>query len=196
MIDMSSTQEVMELLKIFLAARSRGKDAVLILETRRKTISTKYRTAENAAGAPAATNTPALKKRRKNPARARRSKLRLEEFTRKKVEEKEPKTEKDLNRQAVGDTSCKSNKLVLELPSVKDKSVGTSLPSPMLKVDGDKWRKVKGSTSSSVVAEDDIAYTLDEIFQQEVLNLSLCNSVLPEVQTTSTVVANLVPGQK
>ena len=58
MIVMSSTQVppgVMELLKIFLAARSRGEDSVLILDTRRKTISTKYRTAENAVGAPAAT---------------------------------------------------------------------------------------------------------------------------------------------
>ena len=180
----------MDLLKIFLAASTRGEQAVLILESRNGTLSTKFRSLEEiVAGAPAPTAKPSVK-RRKNPARARRSQLRLEEFTRKTLEEKEkaaikPQTEKDLDRQAVEDTSCKSKKLVLELPSVKDKSVGTSLPSPMLKVDGDKWRKVKGSTSLSVVAEDDIAYTLDEIFQQEVLNLSLCNSVLPEVQTTS-----------
>ena len=92
MIDMSSTQEVppgvMEMLKIFLAARSRGEDAVLILETRRKTLSAKYRSAENAAGSSAAKNTPALKKRRKNQARVERSRLWIETFMKKKTDDK------------------------------------------------------------------------------------------------------------
>ena len=77
MIEMSSTQEVppgvMDLLKIFLAARSRGEDAVLVPDTRKKTLFTNYRSEENAVGEPAALNTPALKKRSKNSARVERS---------------------------------------------------------------------------------------------------------------------------
>ena len=74
---------VMDLLKIFLAASTRGEQAVLILESRKGTLSTKLRSLEEiVAGAPAPTAKPSVK-RRKNPARARRSQLRLKEFTRK-----------------------------------------------------------------------------------------------------------------
>ena len=55
MDDMSSDQEVpagvLDLLRIFLAARSRGEDAILILETRKRNISTKYRSSEGKRGA-------------------------------------------------------------------------------------------------------------------------------------------------
>ena len=130
MIDMSSTQEVppgvMEMLKIFLAARSRGEDAVLILETRRKTLSAKYRSAEKAAGAPAATNTPALKKRRKNPARVERSGLRLEKFMKKKADDK---------NQAVGSSP---SRLVIGLDKQEGELGGRAgPPSPIPQVDGE-----------------------------------------------------------
>ena len=46
--------QVTDLLKIFLAAKSCGRDAVLVLETRNGTLSTKYRSWEKEAGAPAA----------------------------------------------------------------------------------------------------------------------------------------------
>ena len=75
--------QVLVLLRIFLDASSRGEQAVLVLETRNSTLTTKYRTVENLTGAPVTTRT-----RRKNPARARRSQLRLEEFQKKKEEKK------------------------------------------------------------------------------------------------------------
>ena len=76
----------MDLLKIFLGARSRGENAVLILETRGKTIST--------------TNTPLSKKGRKNPARVERSQLRLEKFMKKKEDKNQ--AESSLGNQAAG----------------------------------------------------------------------------------------------
>ena len=200
MVDMS---RVMDLLKTFLAASTRGEEAVKILESRNETLSTKFRSLEEiVAGAPAPTAKPSVK-RRKNPARARRSQLRLEEFTRKKLEEKEkaatkPQNEKDLDRQAVGDTSCKSNKLVLELPSVKDKSVVTSLPSPILQVDGEQMKedKIKYQFISNY-AEEDIVYTLDEIFPAGSFELECLQQCAPRsADCIYTVVVNLLPGQK
>ena len=56
MDNISSDQEVptgvLNMLRIFLAARSRGEDAILILETKERNLSTKYRSTEHAAGAP------------------------------------------------------------------------------------------------------------------------------------------------
>ena len=78
---------VMDLLKLFLAASNRGEQAVIFLETRQRTLITKFRSVEKVAGTQAQLTTPSTKKRRNNPARARRSQLRLEEFTKKKLEE-------------------------------------------------------------------------------------------------------------
>ena len=76
----------MEVLKIFLAARSSGVQAELFLETKNGTLTTKYRSVEHLAGEPAKTSTFTVSKKRKNPAQARRSKLRQEKFFQKKME--------------------------------------------------------------------------------------------------------------
>ena len=127
MIDMMSAQDVppggMGLLRIFLAASSRGEEAVLILETRRKTISTKFRSFESPVGVPAAPANITLKKKKKNPARARRSKLRLEKIMEKKKEDK---------KQA---ESSNVSKLVIQLDKM-DRSVGADLTSPIPQLDG------------------------------------------------------------
>ena len=64
MVDLTSAQDVpprvMDLLRIFLAASSRGEEAVLTLETRKNAISTKYRSVESPAGVLAATNNTVL----------------------------------------------------------------------------------------------------------------------------------------
>ena len=105
MDDMSSDQEVpagvLDLLRIFLAARSRGEDAILILETRKRNISTKYRSSEHAAGAPAAVNNPVLKRKKRSPARVLRSRLRMEKFMKEKDDEK-LKAEASLESQVAG----------------------------------------------------------------------------------------------
>ena len=78
---------VLEVLKTFLDARSGEEKAVLVLETKSKGVTTKYRSVEDTVvGMPSPVPTSA--RRRKNPARARRSKLRLEAFTRKKLEDR------------------------------------------------------------------------------------------------------------
>jgi hypothetical protein len=87
MVDKSSEDvppRVMEMLRMFLAASCRGEQAVLVLETRNKTLTTKYRCVETMAGVPskAQTSTVPIKKK-VTPARARRSKLRLEKFQKK-----------------------------------------------------------------------------------------------------------------
>ena len=119
------------------------------------------------------------------------------------MEEKEkaatkPQNEKDLDRQAVGDTSCKSNMLILELPSVKDKSVGISLPNPILQVDVEQMEKgeMKNQFISNY-AEEDIVYTLDEIFPAGSFELECLQQCAPRsADCIYTVVVNLLPGQK
>ena len=64
---------VLEMLRIFLAASSRGEEASLVLETRKGKLTTKYRCVETVTGVPDPTSTNCTKKRM-NPARARRSK--------------------------------------------------------------------------------------------------------------------------
>ena len=66
---------VLDVLRTFLAASSRGEQAVLVLETRNCTLTTKYRNVETVAGAPAS---PTTNRKKVNPARARRSRLRLQ----------------------------------------------------------------------------------------------------------------------
>jgi hypothetical protein len=73
-VDLTIAQDVpprvMYLLRIFLAASSRGKEAVLTLEISKKAIPTKYRSVEPQQ--PPKHNFA----KKKNPARARRSRLR------------------------------------------------------------------------------------------------------------------------
>ena len=79
---------VLELLETFLSASSRGEHALLILETRKTSISMKYRSVETVTGPSATTSPSAALKKKMNPARARRSKARLELFLKKKDEER------------------------------------------------------------------------------------------------------------
>ena len=78
---------VMEMLEIFLAASSRGEHATLILESRMKKLTTKYRCVEKVAESPAPhdKSKSEKKKKRQNPSRQRRSKLRLETFLKRKA---------------------------------------------------------------------------------------------------------------
>ena len=116
MVEVNSLDDVptrvLEVLKIFLAASSRGEKACLVLETKCNMIITKYRSVDMGAGTPAAA-TNITTRRRKTPARARRSQLRLEEFTRKKLEEK---AELETQQASVNDV----NRLVVELPNKKE----------------------------------------------------------------------------
>ena len=190
MVDMTSVpSRVMEMLEIFLAASSRGKKAVIVLETRMKTVNIKYRSVDTVAGAPATTDTSATPsiKRKITPARARRSKLRLEEFIRKKQGEtassdhQQTGENNEVGSQAAGntssitsgrtagDTSSATNKLVIELPNTveQDRPVET-IP----QVDGqEEGVQAQGEdkvtyTFVSNFGEEDILYALTEVFPQ------------------------------
>ena len=96
------------------------------METRRTEISSSYRSV-NKAGSPAPTNAEDKKKCKKNPARVQRSRLRLEQFLKRKEETRKP-TE---SCQAAGDTSSNSNKLVLRLDKLEDRTVDKSVGAPL-----------------------------------------------------------------
>ena len=130
MEDSECDQRVMEIVRMFLSASNRGEHAVLVLESRKQQITTKYRSVERKAEAPASTSTTSTKKKM-NPARARRSKLRLEQFLAKKEKE-------NLEKQPTGNQAAASTKLVLDLAKEKQvKPVGTGILSPILQVDGE-----------------------------------------------------------
>ena len=139
MTDQESTQDVppgvMDVLRIFLAASSRGEEAALILETRRKVISSKFRSVESTAGVPAAPTNNSLARKKKNPARARRSRLRLEAFMKRKVDTKD-QTESSL---AAGpSTNSTATQLIIKLDREKDgqdRSMGVDLTNLIPQVD-------------------------------------------------------------
>ena len=108
--DQDVPQRVLDMVRMFLASSTRGDHSVLTLETRDQKIVTKYRSEETVAGASATSITPVTKtlKRRGNPARARRSKLRLEQFQKKKEDQKHQETGVKM---AAGDSSSICSKL-------------------------------------------------------------------------------------
>ena len=126
-------------------------------------MTTKYRSVEAVAGVPATTTSKNSTKKKMNPSRARRSRARLEEFTKNKVAEKE----------AAGDTTTRSpNMLILELGKPKDKPVETRLASPILQLDGIEEAEVIQKTETifysfkSDFSEEDILDSLRDICQK------------------------------
>ena len=148
------------------------------------------------AGTPAPTCNSSARsnvKRKRNPAWARRSKARLEEFNRKDEEKiKQGKTsqehlqtgEKDADSQAAGDSSSTKNRLVLQLGNVvEDRPLDAGLHSPILQVDGE------GENSDEVYfafkseyGEEDVIYSLGEMFP-------------PDVVTSTTLVSRVRLGK-
>ena len=146
-----------------------GDEAALILETSNITMTTKFRSVEAVAGVPATTTSNNSTKKKMNPSRARRSRARLEEFTKNKVAEKE----------AAGDTTTRSpNMLILELGKPKDKPVETRLASPILQLDGIEEAEVIQKTET-------IFYSFKSDFSEEDILDSL-RDIWPEDGATST----------
>ena len=116
---------------------------------------------------PTSTNT----RRRKNPARVRRSQLRLEMFKKKKLEEQQQfedasssEHQKTLDNQVAGTTSSKDSRLILDLAKGEDRNLGSSPLSPILQVDGTAEQDRAKYSFVSMYAEEDILYTLEELF--------------------------------
>ena len=121
---------------------------------------------------PAATNNPTAKKR-VNPARARRSRTRLDEFLKKKVAEKQN-----------GDTITNgTNRLILELdgaPKHTDKPVETRLASPINQLDGIETDEVSQKND-----ETTMFYSFKSKHSEDTIIDSLGN-MWPEDGATST----------
>ena len=181
MVDITQSDipsNVLELLKMILAARTRGEQAVLILETRNGTLATKFRSTESEAGTPAS---PTLTRptKRKTPSRARRSQLRLEKFKLKKIEEERKAVHLHAGTQLEGVTSHaagdSSQRLVLKLSSNKEMPMDSSLSNSILQVDGLDCPVDKENAKFTFVSnygKEDIEYTLEEIFPEKNCTLS------------------------
>ena len=126
-----------------------------------------------------------LKKKKMNPARARRSRLRLEEFKAKKfdqreidsptvgdsaVEQNERDKKMDANRE-LKEASISTKMLVLELAKAKDIPVTKELASPILQVDGAEKLPSGNSVFNfhSEFGEEDIMYSFSEIFPEDIV---------------------------
>ena len=136
--DQDVPERVLDMVRMFLAASTRGDTIVLILETRKQQLITKYRSVE-VAGASATATTPATNTNRRtvNPVRARRSRLRLEQFHRKKEEEKQKLQQETERKSGTGDSSSSSSKLIVQLSKEDNKIVETGPDSPILQMDGE-----------------------------------------------------------
>ena len=192
------TQRVLDMVKMFLAASKRGDNTVLNLESRNKQIITNYRSVEKVTGSTATTSPSTAKQsssRRKNPSRAKRSRLRLEKFNQKKEDEK-------LNQQEVGsqtpaDSEATSKRLILELGKEEEPVGETPLTSPILQVDGPIDLELVKYTFRSEYAEEDIIYTLEEIFPEKNAKLESMVQCRPKcADCLCTVVIRLASGQE
>ena len=171
--DQDVPQRLLDMLRIFLAASKRGDNAALILETRDKDIITKYRSVEPAAGFPAATNAPITvnaPKRKMNPARARRSLARLENFIKKKEDDK-LRQEKTGRKTVAGESSSSSSQIVVDLGEGLNLAEKAGPNSPIPQVDGTLEIKDVAYTFKSEYGEEDIRHSLEEIFPPFVASL-------------------------
>ena len=158
--DKGIPRRMLEMLRMFLAASSDGETALLVLESRNGKMTTKFRSVE-ASGSPVPTP-PEHKK--KNPARARRSKLRLDTFIRKKEEARKLQTE---NRDSDAGETRSAQFVGTEEPRAADKLIFDSgLPSPIPQLDGESSLDDQTYSFKSDYGQEDIDYTLSEIFPE------------------------------
>ena len=84
----------------------------------------------------------------------------------KEAQAKDQQNDQDVGKDTAGATS--STKLLLELSRMEDKSLGTSLPSPILQVDGGQ------------AVDETSKYTLEEIFPDKHVNLESLKQCKPK----------------
>ena len=174
MVDNASDQDVprrmMDMLRMFLAASSEGEHCVLVLESKNGKTSTKFRSAEVAPGGPV--HTPTAVPKKKNPARARRSKLRLEEFLKKKgvASLEHQKTGEQVCRKDAdaGETSNSTSQLISKVSPGVNIPVQTGLNSPIPQVDGEHVVEHLAFSFKSDYGKWDIEDTLTEILPSNI----------------------------
>ena len=108
-----------------------------------------------------------------NPARARRSKLRLERFQTKKEDEKQQMQQETGSKVGTGDSRSSSSKLVVQLSKEEKRTEETGPHSPILQVDGQDIALLEevSYTFKSEYREEDIRFSLAELFPPLVAQL-------------------------
>ena len=147
---------VLDLLRMLLSANSRNEQAVLVLETRNGSLSTKFKSVESLTGNPVVTSSQNRPSKKVSPSRARRSKLRMEQFIQKKLEKKKV------------EEANKASSSILTLDCGVVKPVSPGLNSPIPQVDGGLESgpvdpKVTFKFKSEY-GEEDIVDTVNELF--------------------------------
>ena len=121
-------------------------------------------------------------RRKKTPCQVKRDQKRKENFVSKKAAPAEVKEKVNL------DTKNTANKLVIEFDKAKerqDESVGADLTSPIPQVDGagKNWSDMVLYSFISDYHQDDILYTLEELFP--IGSATLVSSVAPRPKETA-----------
>ena len=166
---------VMELLRMFLAANSRGEVAVLCLETRKKTLTTKYKNEVRTETTGIQATSTDVSKKNQNPSRARRSLLRLKKFMQMNEDATLEQSEVSSEPQAPGgldagqvpdEETHNTSQLVLNLAREGVTPVETGPSSPIPQVDGEGEKVRDGDvvfTFDSEYGEEDVTYTLEQV---------------------------------
>ena len=95
------------------------------------------------------------------------------------------------------DSEATSKRLILELGKEEEPVGGTPLPSPILQVDGPIDFELVKYTFRSEYAEEDIIYTLEEIFPEKNAKLESMVPCRPKcADYLCTVVIRLASGQE
>ena len=161
--DIVGPPRTLELFRMFLDASSKGVQAELLLETRRKTVTSKFWCVESFSGDPVEA-VPRKQKRKENPSRARRSRLRMEQFQIKKKKERSMVA----GGPSTTISSDTSNEVVKVLDSSKgvDRTAGPQIASisPIPQVDGTEDKQEVVFTFQSDYVEKDILDSFTEIF--------------------------------
>ena len=132
---------------------------------------------------------------RKNSSRAKRSRLWLEKFNQKKEDEKLDQQEIGSQSPAVAEAT--STKLIIELDKEMKQGVETPLHSPILQVDGPIEEENMKYTFKNEYAEEDLIYTIEEIFPEKNANLESMVQCRPRsAECVCTVVVKLASGQE
>ena len=178
MTDQGNTQDVppgfMDLLRIFLFASSRGEEAILILETRKSVI-----------GVPGP-HQHTCEQEKEEP---RRSRLWLEKFMERKVDEKK---QAESSHAAGTSDSSTDKKLIIKLDPT-GRTGPWDLTSPIPQADG------AGSNMSDPVIytfvsdyhQEDIHYTLEELFPPGSVTLVSCVAPRPRVSADQNCIVTV-----
>ena len=151
---------VLEMLRMFLTASSRGDHVSLVLESRMNSLSTKYWSVQQPAGVPAQLKNKTTQKKKMNPSRLRRSRLRQEEFFQMKKNKATSGTQKaaELDQDA-----SETRQLVVQIEDQHlDTDCNEELDDGIPQLDG-----IDSSTNENISSEEESMFTFVSNYAEE-----------------------------